>query len=1127
MAKNATCSVYFLASFIWLLPLLGYAQATNGPQLPNILPPSPTIAALGKYVEVPVSLYTGVPTISIPLYEIKSRDIAVPISLSYHAGGNRVGEEASWVGLGWSLNAGGVVGHTIRGRDDLLPSLNQNSTNPMPDFEYPSRYPGYTAGCSGFTAGGQPVDYCYEPPSPEADWEPDAFFYNFLSQSGKFVLDQQRTPQLLQQAKVKIDLPPAAGGGGFTIRTADGFRYEFFAAEFTNYISSGGQSNGHSWYLTKIVSPTGEEVTFTYERAATAVFQVSSLSQTVIMDAAGGAEGSCEQPPVSGSYTTPIVNELYLSRIDFRTGHVTFERGAQLREDLRNGQRLQFVKIYETGLSTPVKEFELVSSYFVSPLEQQGSLNYSYSAEEHAYAGKRLRLDQLIERGGGQAKPPHRFVYNSTPLPYKTSYSRDHWDFFNGANNSKLAASYVGVSPVSNQFIKFAGADREPNPAKVTASLLEQIQYPTGGKSRFTYEANEYGNVRADDAQPWVARTVTAYQRSFPNGTFDTQAPGPFTIAPMPGVVGGNTTLNVSIRLEINGCYQNCRDDYTFVQLRQLDGSYSSTWSLTSSAGASATTVNVPYGQYRLTASTRTGSAVQLAFIAIDIMEKSFVPVYKKVGGGVRIASITEEDGASVNPSLTRRFNYNKTVQDNLGTHLSSHGILMSRPRYHRYMVLPLSDSPCQTFESSSSSNIQLSNTAQGALVGYSSVEELRGPQGGGGKTVYQYANQEDYVYEYQERIGSVPTLPDPLNGYLSGRTDYRNDNGVFSKIRQVTDSYEAIREVRIRGVVREPVAKVVRGSLGGAVFNCRGCKLPLHRYYIHSYLIRKTYSSDRRYDTVDDTRFSQTSTDYFYDTGNNGHLQVSRTETRRSDGSTAVTSLTYPADYTAVAAGPLAEMRSDAKYQHSAVVETLTSVYGPNETFAQAKTTGGTYTEYAQPAPTSGFLPITERALELPQPTANLVASAPALPPAGRYVPKAQLGYDPVTANLQQIQKTQDTPTAYLWGYRNALPVAMVQNATFSQVQAALSALGTSASDLSQETSTSRLQTTFAQLRQRLPQARITGFTHAPLVGLTSQTTPDGRTITYEYDGLGRLVRTRDEHNRILSQQRYHYARP
>ena len=90
--------------------------------LPEVIPPSPTAASLGEYGDIPVSTYTGIPNISIPLYQIQSRDLSLPISLSYHAGGVKVEEEASWVGLGWSLNAGGVITRSIRGLDDLGPS---------------------------------------------------------------------------------------------------------------------------------------------------------------------------------------------------------------------------------------------------------------------------------------------------------------------------------------------------------------------------------------------------------------------------------------------------------------------------------------------------------------------------------------------------------------------------------------------------------------------------------------------------------------------------------------------------------------------------------------------------------------------------------------------------------------------------------------------------------------------------------------------------------------------------------------------------------------------------------------------------------------------------------------------
>src|SRR6185312_10301009 len=67
---------------------------------------TPEVAAFNKNFETPVSLYTGVPNISIPIYTIHIRDADVPITLDYHAGGIRADEEATWVGLGWSLNYG-------------------------------------------------------------------------------------------------------------------------------------------------------------------------------------------------------------------------------------------------------------------------------------------------------------------------------------------------------------------------------------------------------------------------------------------------------------------------------------------------------------------------------------------------------------------------------------------------------------------------------------------------------------------------------------------------------------------------------------------------------------------------------------------------------------------------------------------------------------------------------------------------------------------------------------------------------------------------------------------------------------------------------------------------------------
>lgn len=48
---------------------------------------SPEAASIGKFGNVPVSYFTGVPGVSIPVYEINIGKTRLPISLDYQAGG--------------------------------------------------------------------------------------------------------------------------------------------------------------------------------------------------------------------------------------------------------------------------------------------------------------------------------------------------------------------------------------------------------------------------------------------------------------------------------------------------------------------------------------------------------------------------------------------------------------------------------------------------------------------------------------------------------------------------------------------------------------------------------------------------------------------------------------------------------------------------------------------------------------------------------------------------------------------------------------------------------------------------------------------------------------------------------
>src|SRR6187399_81828 len=75
----------------------------------SVIPPSPNAQAFQTYGSTPVALYEGLPNISIPVYQVQCGSLSLPISLSYNYIGLYPLQDASWVGLGWNLDVGGVV----------------------------------------------------------------------------------------------------------------------------------------------------------------------------------------------------------------------------------------------------------------------------------------------------------------------------------------------------------------------------------------------------------------------------------------------------------------------------------------------------------------------------------------------------------------------------------------------------------------------------------------------------------------------------------------------------------------------------------------------------------------------------------------------------------------------------------------------------------------------------------------------------------------------------------------------------------------------------------------------------------------------------------------------------------
>src|SRR5512142_2787615 len=104
-----------------LLPLLWFTSILNSQDkyvIPKVFENSPNSSSFIKFGKYKVNTFTGLPDITIPLYEIKAGDITIPIAIRYHASGLKVTESASWVGLGWALEAGGSVTRKVMGIAD-------------------------------------------------------------------------------------------------------------------------------------------------------------------------------------------------------------------------------------------------------------------------------------------------------------------------------------------------------------------------------------------------------------------------------------------------------------------------------------------------------------------------------------------------------------------------------------------------------------------------------------------------------------------------------------------------------------------------------------------------------------------------------------------------------------------------------------------------------------------------------------------------------------------------------------------------------------------------------------------------------------------------------------------------
>ncbi|SUX46393.1 DUF5977 domain-containing protein [Chryseobacterium indoltheticum] len=140
---------------------------------------------------------------------------------------------------------------------------------------------------------------------------------------------------------------------------------------------------------------------------------------------------------------------------------------------------------------------------------------------------------------------------------------------------------------------------------------------------------------------------------------------------------------------------------------------------------------------------------------------------------------------------------------------------------------------------------------------------------------------------------------------------------------------------------------------------------------------------------------------------------------------------------------------------------------------------------------------------------------------------------------NLLQYTLKDNIPITIIWGYDQTKPIAKIEGVTYSELALKMNFQDTASGYLAlpivissdfDTNSTYEKQNFIPELdnfknNPILKDYQISTFSHDPLVGVTSITSPAGIKEYYTYDSTNKLERILDSNNKILKDYKYHYA--
>ncbi|OJW55197.1 MAG: hypothetical protein BGO55_03925 [Sphingobacteriales bacterium 50-39] len=771
---------------------------------------------LGRFGEVPIGFYTGSADISIPIYTIKEDGIEIPITLHYHSSGVKVEDQATNVGLGWSLEPSWSIIQVVNGHEDHLDHLLDGDTagyielksGPLalqdvyygrPEYGsnvWPCMAPYDTSGDHSYTINRL----------LQGDGQPDIYIYNFAGYSGKFYVNPETGQPVMLDKKSSITF--TGGFQGWQATTLDGniFYFNVYESSSTYII---GDNTGYTFKLTGIRLANGKFIGFNYADGFYGWYVYREEYHSGYPYSVDPNYGTVPHSDfskhnvknlVSITSSEAIVNFNLDDRLDLPAAP---DSDGIPNNGVLSTKRVKSIDIISTETGKKIKTFILSQSYF--PYCNTGG-SYLDTTGKSSVLGMRLRLDSVQEigyatNGSTTSRPPYTFGYNTTLLPFKTSFARDFWGYYNGQGNTGLMPDlswfYYNFDPtysiVPSYYLDsaYVNGNRTPDTSKMQAGMLKRITYPTGGFTEFDYSAHTFGNYNYPDQAKVnsLFKQVAVVDRNLPTSDSTNKI----------FYLQRTTILSISSRISKGAPLQGLTFSSlkpSSITLLKMTGQYNvavlKTWQM---ADTDSVTFNANGGEMRWSEnftvnydpSPNTRYIIEVSLpdnlgpqntasnnasvqSTVSFYDTAMVPQLSR-GGGLCITGIRNyaSTGNLVGTKSIRYVNNDSTTS----------GLLMSPLKYFYsndiYFIHPTNaqtaDHPtvqegrATVLFGSSESAIPYSDGAGGNFVGYSRVEERDwGPTGStNGIHVYHYNNSPSEIQV------NCPDNPKLDNGLISG----------------------------------------------------------------------------------------------------------------------------------------------------------------------------------------------------------------------------------------------------------------------------------------------------------------------------------------------------------------------